>query len=445
MYLNISWRTVLITAVSLILSVVFALTGNLYGWMIPLGVMGLTVIVYAALTWRHLFIFLVLMTFGLNQTTFVSGSGILQNARWGMLGICALVTILDIFNHKSRRLKQADIPIICFLGLAFVSSVYSIAPALTLQRALSLLLLYIAVFFMVWNFTDQYGEDAVLNILFWYAGLIILASVVLIFFMPSVFQRNGRFQGILINPNSIGLLLAVTSPILFWRLMKRRDWVALLVMLSSGLSLLLSGSRNGFLAVTGSSLLLMLRMRMRTLVFLIIGLVLAVILLEASQTINQLEYTVQNSFALSRLLDVDEFGSGSGRLTFWDDNMATIQENIWTGSGFGTEDIGAVDLNQYGPQNFGLFHNSYLGILYQLGIPGFGLLFGSLVFLFIRGLWFSRFEVGITNTVILLAVLFANLLSSLFETWIYSVGNAFSFPFWVCVMLLVRKLDHAKK
>jgi O-antigen ligase len=249
----------------------------------------------------------------------------------------------------------------------------------------------------------------------------------------------------LINPNSIGLLLAIAAPIFFWRLVRRWDAIGLGVMAAGIVSLLLSGSRNGFLAVTAAGALLLARVRFQTLIVLIFCAIVTVTALEVSQAVNQIESTIHNSFALSRLFGIDEVGTGSGRFTFWADNAQVIEDNIWTGNGFGTEDVGSADLNQYGPQNFGLFHNSYLGILYQLGLPGLLLLFGPLVFLFMRTAWLSRYEPGFSNTAILLAVLFANFLSAFFETWIYSVGNAFSFPFWICVMLLVRRLIQPSK
>jgi len=36
------------------------------------------------------------------------------------------------------------------------------------------------------------------------------------------------------------------------------------------------------------------------------------------------------------------------------------------------------------------------------------------------------------------AILLGGLIASMFESWIYSAGNAFAFPFWIFVMLLIR-------
>lgn len=90
-------------------------------------------------------------------------------------------------------------------------------------------------------------------------------------------------------------------------------------------------------------------------------------------------------------------------------------------------------------------HNSYLGLAYQLGIVGtavlfiplFGLAFKATIRLLRRQLTLRQSGY--------VAVLLTGLVAAGSESWIYSVGNAFCFPFWTAIMLLIRSLAHDRQ
>ncbi len=98
------------------------------------------------------------------------------------------------------------------------------------------------------------------------------------------------------------------------------------------------------------------------------------------------------------------------------------------------------------PKRFGGYiHNSYLGMTLQLGILGFIIFFSPLFILLFKEL-FSRQD----NDIPLLryalrASLIAGLMCAIFESWVYSVGNAQTFPFWIIIMLLVFYRYQEKK
>jgi O-antigen ligase len=90
-------------------------------------------------------------------------------------------------------------------------------------------------------------------------------------------------------------------------------------------------------------------------------------------------------------------------------------------------------------------HNSYLGLTLQVGIPAAVLFFFPLVGVFGVKLWTNRNAPPSDLSHALHAVLLCGLITFAFESWPYSAGNAFSFPFWVCVMLLIRGGDERAK
>jgi len=128
-------------------------------------------------------------------------------------------------------------------------------------------------------------------------------------------------------------------------------------------------------------------------------------------------------------------GITSGRAEAWQVAIPIIQRRLLLGHGFGTEDriFEGISFRIHR----GLYvHNSYLGMTYQLGLVG-----SILLFLPLLALLFTRAFARRTESVQVAsyeAVLFGGLIASLFESWVYSVGNAFAFPFWICVMLLIR-------
>jgi len=136
-----------------------------------------------------------------------------------------------------------------------------------------------------------------------------------------------------------------------------------------------------------------------------------------------------------------EWDTGSGRLFAWQYGVQYLLERPWTGFGFGTENL-LYDYHgvqtSYLPFNGAYFHNSYLGLAVQVGIPGALLFYVPLLMLAVSEL---RSKVKYSQMPLRFAlrgVFAAGLVSAFAESWLYSMGNAFAFPFWICVMLLVQ-------
>lgn len=138
---------------------------------------------------------------------------------------------------------------------------------------------------------------------------------------------------------------------------------------------------------------------------------------------------------ISRLITTDRLETGGGRVEAWQAAIPIIQQKLAFGYGFGTEDLIFQGMT-FRVHRGAYIHNSYLGITYQLGLAGALILFFPLFALLIRRLFFHRRPS--VDVAAYEGILLAALVACLFESWIYSAGNAFAFPFWIFVMLLYR-------
>lgn len=360
----------------------------------------------------------------------------LDSGRWLVLALFSMVLGFRAVSRKRLRTPHAfDAIALLFLGLALISSVYSETPDITLQRGVSLSLLYIAVFWVVWDYVDRAGEEDLLNVLIYSAAIIYCLGIIYINDPTVAWQeRGGRFRGVLTNPNSIGLLTGLFLPLVLWRVTQYKRSIDIVLLGVMILSLLLSGSRSGMLASSiGATYLLYHSQKRAWAAVFVAG---AIYIIVSPYVVPYDPFSDDQPF--QRL--VSGFGTGSGRLEVWPLVLPLIQDRWVLGHGFGTEEFALANAG-YLFQEFqgGYFHNSYLGLAYQLGIIGVLLFWGPLLAVFLWQLWRSRHDSKLSLSHVYEAVLLAGLISAMFESWVYSVGNAFSFPFWICVMLLVRR------
>jgi O-antigen ligase len=122
--------------------------------------------------------------------------------------------------------------------------------------------------------------------------------------------------------------------------------------------------------------------------------------------------------------------------------MHMIRQKPFLGHGFGTEEL-LFQSYGYDPESFlehsgSYLHNSYLGLTAQLGLVGAVTFFMPLVFFAYRRFRLSLGDGRLDLTHGLEGTLIAAFVTCFFESWIYSMGNSQAFPFWVCLMLLVR-------
>jgi len=123
----------------------------------------------------------------------------------------------------------------------------------------------------------------------------------------------------------------------------------------------------------------------------------------------------------------------SGRVEKWKTMVSLIKKRPLLGYGFGTEDL----LFRHFGLKFetpGLYaHNTFLGMAVQMGVLGFILFFSPLFYLLFRS---SKTKDNLVYA--LNGMIIGGLTVGFFESWIYSVGSAFAFPFWVGIVILLR-------
>jgi O-antigen ligase len=139
-------------------------------------------------------------------------------------------------------------------------------------------------------------------------------------------------------------------------------------------------------------------------------------------------------------MDWETLRIGGGRIEAWTEVMKLIALRPWFGYGFGSEsalfhefDI-AFDLHAGSHA-----HNSYLGLVSQVGVLGAVIFFiPLLVFILVRSCRISLMSPKHEHyglQLALNAVLLGGIAQCFFESWIYSAGNAFSFIFWALLMI----------
>ncbi len=391
-------------------------------------VLGIVLVVLYFLDLRYL-IAATALAFMLASSAHLSIQAAFLNLRWVFLGVVSLKAISMVLSDvKSVKVRLLDVLGLNFIALAFYSQVYSIDPELTFQRSISILLFYFSIFIAVWQYMDS--TDKIKLIL-----SDILKIVFVVFVIGFFFVGGGRFLGIFTNPNSVALLSAVLSPVaLYFYLTTRKKW-ALIFLGVLLLSLVLSQSRSGFLsAAIGLGFFLWHYFENKkhvvlTIIFFVAGLFMLYLELFGASLIAQ-------------IVRMDTLSSGSGRLEAWDEILRLIAYRPWLGYGFGTEDQIFFKFDIIFEEHSGAYaHNSYLGLVSQLGLLG-ALLFFFPIFLFVVKSAFSLYRFRRHSDFLLFLSLLSSVIVGLclafFESWIYSIGNAFCFVYWILFAALLK-------
>jgi O-antigen ligase len=357
-----------------------------------------------------------------------------------LLGFTVLVEAA-LTGRSGRRFRGFDTYIVLWLVFALSSALYSIAPSLTFGRAATLVLMYVAVFWAVWRYAGRNGEERVVELIL-LAGLMVLGAGLLLAPLLGGMAFGERFSGLMENPNSVGLLTALMMPLAVERLLSRgrfRDYLLVGVM---AVGVVLSGSRGGMLATLIGTTYVLWKARKRVFVLGLLASLAATLLVLMSPREREAEMVVDP------YLRAETLATGSGRVEVWPVAIKMIKQRPLLGHGFGTEDL-LFQSYGYDPESFlqhtgSYLHNSYLGLTAQLGLVGAVTFFFPLILFAYRRLRGSLGNAHLEVTHALEGTLIAALAACFFESWIYSMGNSQAFPFWICLMLLVRSNRHAR-
>ena len=384
----------------------------------------------------------------LTTVALVLGSSTLQGGslwfvlKFMMIGAVA-ATIVPAMTSRRQHLPVPVSFAICsgvLVGLMVASTAWSVAPKVTANKAISMMLLLLAVALAIpLGLRDR--RD-LLRVIRWIgyvaAGTVIAALVLGAAGLAVLFETNGRFQGILANPNTLGYFVAPILPALVI-LAARSHRGTERALLSASIAVLvialaLTGSRAGALASTTGILVAFFasatagQRRHARRILLVVTLGLGSILTVFFSLHIQPRHVGGSFFQL---------GTGSGRTTAWSVALRLVAEHPLLGHGFATTEVffpTAQDAAQ-GPVLGGV-HNSYLEAAVDLGWVG-TLLLGALAFSGLMAAWHvarSRGRYRWVGTV-LLAGIVGGMVNGVFETGLLAGGGLIAFHFWLMVSM----------
>jgi len=403
-----------------------------------------------------------------------------RRVRWAALAALTAVALAYAATRPDRRLRLD--PLVClaaaFLGLALASALWSPHAFLTLGRSITLLFLFVAGGAIA--FGTGGGERAARRVLL---GLLVGAAAVAVggaidlavepgrALVPATTVSPSRYNGLGGNPNMMAMLLAVCLPLAVWTFLEARSVfgkaVSVAVFLGFDASIVASGSRGALLAaaVGLAALGLALPVRRPTRTVLAVA---AVGLLALNVGLTRIPDRADRNPVLH-----PEFGSErplgprdaqfilpleseigfpaegfettghprslfdtSGRAQGWEGALEQALERPVLGYGFGTEDH--VFIDRFYRLYSSTVENSYLGTALQLGVVGLGLLLALIAALAARGVRALGMLAGPARLVAAacLGVVAAGLVLGVTQSYLTSVGNPATAPFWISAFLL---------
>ena len=412
-----------------------------------------------------------------------------RGGRWPALFLLAAVAAL-LAVRRGSLLDAAREPLYIaaggFVGLAALSVVWTVDPALTAQRAISLGTLVLAAAGLGWAARGRphiagrlllgllAGAAAVAA-----AGLVVLELSFDDAVQAATVQTPLRYRGLGENPNTVSMLVAIATPLALWAAMtaargRERTFGLASLLLFYG-SIVFSGSRGALLAAFVGSLVVVLgtaptvSLRLRhagvAAAFFVLGVGLSQLPLpSAPPTVVAVETTPTSTepgphpspgtatpekvppseLPLGSL--TDEVGrpttvsgrtlfASSGRLRAWRAAIAQGNSRPLLGFGFGTEDVVFVDrvytFQSRRPEN------SLIGMYLQLGLAGVALLLAiaavgltSAVRAARGGLAGRGVALAVTGVVV------AGVVIALVQSYVYAAGNIGTLTVWTCLFLL---------
>jgi hypothetical protein len=152
---------------------------------------------------------------------------VLSYLRWlplFILGGSAMVLAVQQ-RRMPRAVHRADTYIVAFLIFTLVSCLYSINSSISFMRAVSVILMYGAVFWGVWIYADEFGVEAVASIIITASAIVFGLHIIDAIVDPiGSFPYLGRFRGWMVNPGTAAGYTAVLLPLTLWIASQKSRW-----------------------------------------------------------------------------------------------------------------------------------------------------------------------------------------------------------------------------
>lgn len=347
------------------------------------------------------------------------------------LVLLSAFVFLDRKNFEVR--SGIFIPFAAFLVLSFILCARHPEPITSFQKILSysLLLIFIPDYYM--RQLNEDGESFMRHVV--WAGIILLTiGFLLIFLKPDWPYLNGRYNGLLGNPNGIGTFCCLLTILIalaryhYPGIFSREQMLLFIAVIA--LSVIMSKSRNGMFSI----LMFLFFMRFYRMSYWA-GFVIVISSAILFQLVNENLPVIVTNLGLGEFLRADQLEDGSGRTIAWAFAWHEIQKNFFFGLGFAYEEylffVNQGWLNMLNHQ--GGVHNTYLAIWLNTGLVGLALfMFG----------FFRNFIGKASNNYLAMPAMFAIMFQITFEPWFQSSLNPFtSLALLIIVLLQITKQE----
>ena len=244
---------------------------------------------------------------------------------------------------------------------------------------------------------------------------------------------KSRLHGVIIFPLAFAL----------WWQSKRRIWI-LAILAVFILSIYFSQSRNGILGLSVSiAVFFAVRYRIRWILSVSITshIVRLCSCINPTRTFKDAVHRFVVKKENIRIEDVSITEVGRNRLMVWEPIMEKIREHPWQGSGFATG--GTMHEKKHL-----MAHNSYLQVIQETGFIGLALILPLLA-----ALLYVLFKISILHAPLpdraiwagIAATVAGGLANATFESWLLSLGNPGTLPFWLCAFLILSLIQKKQK
>jgi O-antigen ligase len=347
--------------------------------------------------------------------------------------IYIVMLVLFLLDRKKFTLfNRLVLPYIPFFLIAFTCVFFAPVEivATSIEKTVSYLFLIMVVSNYVQYCFKEHG-DAFFKKLIYFGASILSVGFVLRIINPAQTIMEGRYRGMLGNPNGLGIfallffllfsLIIDFYPKLLSR--KEKNFVYIVIILS----ILLSGSRSSLFAVI---IYLVFSYAYRYSPF--IGFLLFMIFAGSYQYITSNIVDIISSLGLTSYLRADTITEASGRFLAWRFAWENIQQNILLGRGFEyTNELFFINgkyLSDLGHQ--GNAHNSYLTLWLDTGLLGLLAYLAAFITLFIK---------SAKKTKLAIPILYAVIFCSFFESWLTASLNPFTIQLFVILSILTSQ------
>lgn len=264
--------------------------------------------------------------------------------------------------------------------------------------------------------------------LLYFCTAILLLGFLLTPVIPGVTMFQGRFRGLLGNPNGLGLfsllffLMYSTINYIFPEILSKREKVFFLVTIF--ISMYFSDSRNCILGV-----LIFFMFSSLYKISPVLGFIIFLSILVGYEYLEINVVNIIKAVGLQDFFRIQSISSAGGRFVAWGFAIVNIKLSFWFGKGFGYTDYlfftNQQYLNALGHQ--GNAHNSFLTIWLDTGLVGLICYLGALITFIIKSARKYRLA---------LPIFYSAIFTAIFESWLSSSLNPFTIQIFIILFLM---------